>query len=763
MQTLEGVTLACVDTANHALALRALDVSRRDLRFARTLFLTDAIPADVAVPAGIDVQPIARLASRDDYSQFVLKSLLSHVATRHVLLIQWDGYVVNPGAFEPAFLACDYIGAKWFWFDDGMRVGNGGFSLRSRKLLLALQDPRITLVEAEDITIGRACRPLLAREYGIRYADDAMADRFAFEAAYPAGMPFGFHGLYNFCRVVPQHELAALAPQFSDAIARSPQLGQLLRNCVALGQWIAAIALARRRLAALPGDDETQALLARGEAALASGPVVGRNEPCPCGSGKRYKQCHGALGAGSAAGATDAPAAQAGIAPAAAAAELARQGVVAHQRGDLDSAERAYRAALHAEPEHPLALHYLGVVLFQRMRFADALPLLERSAARVPAEPEFHNNLGLVLAALDRNDEAIAAYRRALDLRPDHATASNNLGLALQAQNRVPEAIAAYRHALAALPDFAQAHWNLALALLADGQYAEGWREYEWRLRLPELGGRAKALTIPRWNGEDLRGDTLLLTAEQGAGDAVQFVRFARQAAARGIRVVVQAPATLGPLLATAPGVAAAVVAGDPLPRCAAELPLLSLARVLDAGADDLTAQRYLRSDPRLRDEAARILDTAGAGKRRIGIAWAGAPHHRNDRRRSMPPALLAPLFALPDIAWFSLQKGPGEADVADVPGAASIVRLDPDVQWPQTAALIDALDTVVTVDTSIAHVAGALGKPVLVMLPFAPDWRWRIAGDRTPWYPSARLFRQASVGDWRPVIAALRNALLRA
>ena len=221
MRDVAGVTLLCVDTANHALALRALAVSGAELRFEQTLFLTDSIPAHLDVPPGISVIPITRLASRDEYSRFVLKSLLAHVTTPHVLLIQWDGYVVNPAAFEPAFLDCDYIGAKWFWFDDGMRVGNGGFSLRSRKLLEALQDPRIELVEAEDVTIGRAFRPLLEREYGIRYADDAMADRFAFEAAYPTGKPFGFHGLYNFCRVVAQDELAMLAPTFSDAIARS--------------------------------------------------------------------------------------------------------------------------------------------------------------------------------------------------------------------------------------------------------------------------------------------------------------------------------------------------------------------------------------------------------------------------------------------------------------------------------------------------------------------------------------------------------------
>jgi tetratricopeptide (TPR) repeat protein len=763
MRDLAGVTLLCVDTANHALALRALALSGAALRFEQTLFLTDAIPAHLDVPPGVAVRRIATLASREDYSQFVLKSLVPHVTTAHVLLIQWDGYVVNPSAFDPAFLERDYIGAKWFWHDDGMRVGNGGFSLRSRKLLEALQDPRIELVEAEDVTIGRTFRPLLEREYGIRYADEAMADRFAFEAAYPTGTPFGFHGLYNFCRVVAQDELAALAPTFSDAIARSIQLGQLLRNCIALGQWTAAAALANRRLAASPSEGEARTLLARAEAALASGPSVGRNDPCPCGSGKRYKQCHGALGAAGS-GARPPAAATSGArpapSPAPSALSLAQRGVAAHQRGDIDAAERAYREALQIEADQPLAQHYLGVVLYQRMRFTEALPLLQRSAERVPAEPEFHNNLGLALAALDRNEDAVAAYRATLALKPAHATASNNLGLALQAMNRVPEAIAAYRHALSASPAFAHAHWNLALALLANGDYAEGWREYEWRLRLPELGGREPALPFPRWDGSDLRNKTLLLVAEQGAGDALQFVRFAAVVAKGGARVVVQAPAPLGSLLATAPGVTDTVPAGAAPPRCDVALPLLSLGMLLDVRPGDAASTPYIRSDPELRDETKRRVDAIRANRRAIGIAWAGAAHHLNDRRRSIPPALLAPLFALPGVAWFSLQQGPREPLIADVPGAGSLTRLPADAQWPDTAALIDALDAIVTVDTSIAHLAGALGKAVHVMLPFAPDWRWGVTGTSTPWYPTARLFRQPAIGDWPAVIAEICDAL---
>jgi tetratricopeptide (TPR) repeat protein len=585
-------------------------------------------------------------------------------------------------------------------------------------------------------------------------------------------LPFGFHGLYNFCRVVPEHDLAELAPRFSDAIARSLQLGQLIRNCIALGQSSAAAALARRRIAASPDDADAQALLARAEAALARGPVVGRNDPCPCGSGKRYKQCHGAIGARAAgraalaaaeARAPSATRATSTVQPAGAQSSLAlaQQGVDAHRRGDVQSAERAYRAALAADPQQPLALHYLGVALFQRQHFTEALPLIERSVQLVPREPDFHNNLGLVLAALDRNEEAIAAYRRVLELAPAHATACNNLGLALQAMNRLPDSIDAYRRALATLPTFAHAHWNLSLALLASGRYAEGWDEYEWRLRLPELGGREPALPAPRWDGRTFSSGTLLLTAEQGIGDAVQFVRFAPMAAARGLRVIAQAQPSLRPLLATAPGVAATVATGDPAPPCDVALPLLSLGKVLGIDASTIDGAPYLHADPERRKAVLPAVESHAAEKRRAGLAWAGAPHHLNDRRRSIAPQLLAPLFALPGIAWFSLQKGPREEAILTVPGSGAIVRLDPAVELVETTALIDTLDVVVTVDTSIAHIACALGKPTWVMLPYAPDWRWGIAGERTPWYASARLFRQSSVGDWAGVIAEVARALV--
>lgn len=744
---LPGVTLACVDTVNHALALRALERSRERIEFRRTAFLTDGLPPGVVAAPGIDVVSIDPVRSREDYSRFVLKRLLVHVDTPIVLLVQWDGYVINPDAWDPAFAEVDYLGARWFWHDDGHDVGNGGFSLRSRRLLEALQDPRIELVEAEDVTIGRSFRSLLEREHGIRFGTPALADRFAFEAAYPIGRPFGFHGLYNFCRVVPAPELAALANRFTAPILRSPQLAQLLRNCVALGQWQPAIAIAKRMLGVAPENAEARTLLSQSEAALASGAGIGRNDPCPCGSGRRYKQCHGAVG-------------QAAAAPAEAPDALVRRALLAQQRGELASAARDYQAALALDPEHPYAMHYLGVATYQCGHADEALPMLERAATLVPHEPEFHNNLGIALAALDRNAEAVACYRRALVCRPDHAGALNNLGLVLHADNDLAGAIDAFRRALAHSPGFNEARWNLALALLHDGQFREGWNAYEARLAIPAFAP-AHVPPTPRWDGDDAAGRTILLVAEQGLGDAIQFVRFASALAERGAHVIVQAPRPLVALFRNVEGASEVVATDEEPPPHDAWLPLLSLPGVLGVDASQFAASLpYLVADDRRQRAVAADL-APWSGSLKVGIAWAGNRRNTNDRRRSIPLSLLAAsLFDLEGVRWISLQQGDDEDDGGAAPGAAGLLRLAWRNDFDGIAALMNELDLIVTVDTSIAHLAGALARPVFVLLPFASDWRWRTSRTDSDWYPTATLFRQPAPGAWQVVVAAVREAV---
>jgi hypothetical protein len=356
-------------------------------------------------------------------------------------------------------------------------------------------------------------------------------------------------------------------------------------------------------------------------------------------------------------------------------------------------------------------------------------------------------------------DEAVAAYRRTLALKPDHAVAWNNLGLALQAGNRLPDAIGAFREALALAPEFAQAHWNIALALLAHGDFDEGWCEYEWRFRIPELARHERQYAGPRWDGVVRSGQTLLVTAEQGLGDTLQFIRFAQSVAAGGVRVVVSAPRPLVRLLATVPGVTAVYAPDDALPAYDAYTPVIALAGLLGIPTETIpSAVPYLAADPERRAEISRAL--AGDRALKVGLAWSGSRLNTNDRRRSIALPTLSPLFALSGVSWYSLQREEDEKDVARVDTARVLNRLPARNDFDGTAALVDTLDLVVSVDTSLVHLAGALARPTWVMLPFASDWRWRQERTDSPWYPTARLFRQPRAGDWDSVVARIAREL---
>jgi len=479
-------------------------------------------------------------------------------------------------------------------------------------------------------------------------------------------------------------------------------------------------------------------------------PAVGRNDPCPCGSGLRYKQCHGALFANPAAPDTSPN-------------SLVKRGIDAHRKNDLDTAERHYRAAIAIAPEHPAALHYLGVVLYQRNRLDEALPMLNRAVALAPEEPEFRNNRGLALAAAQRDQEAVAAYREALVLKPDHAGAWSNLGLALQASGDVGGAIDAFRIGLRFAPEFPQLHWNLALALLLQGDYAHGWPEYEWRLQTPELRPYLHPYSGPRWNGDDPAGHTVLLTAEQGLGDTLQNLRFAQAIADRGARVIAAVQEPLRRLAATAPGISGAYANNEPLPQYDAHVSLMSLPGLLGTTLATVPAAvPYLRADTnRIREADAQIEREAGAALK-VGVAWSGAPGNTLNARRSLPLATLGPFLDMPGIRWFSLKWQAEPPTAADAPYAARLAALPLRNDFDGLAALVSELDLIISVDTSLAHLSGALGKPVWVLLAHVADWRWLLDRDDSPWYPTARLFRQHAPGDWskplRDVEAELRS-----
>ena len=287
MLSLPRVTLCCIDCANHDLALAALEQCVQKCTFARVLFVTDR---DYAI-AGIDCVRIPAIESREAYSHFVMKELHAHVDTDFVLLVQWDGFVVNAQAWSDDFLDHDYIGAKWIFYDDAHNVGNGGFSLRSRRLLEALRDPQVVPGEAEDVAICRTYRAYLERTHGIRFAPEAVADRFSFEASYFRTPPFGFHGLFNFWMFLDRAGLAAFLSMATPRILGSIQCMRLAKNYLDLKRNDEALMVLERIAQAHPGGEAPPliAALARGKAQA----PPSRNAPCPCGSGKRYKECHG--------------------------------------------------------------------------------------------------------------------------------------------------------------------------------------------------------------------------------------------------------------------------------------------------------------------------------------------------------------------------------------------------------------------------------------------------------------------------------------
>jgi tetratricopeptide (TPR) repeat protein len=413
--------------------------------------------------------------------------------------------------------------------------------------------------------------------------------------------------------------------------------------------------------------------------------------------------------------------------------------------GDPAAAEQACRRAVALAPDAGQPWLDLGWVLLARRDFAGAEAALRAALERDPALYPARRNIGPALYAQGRPEQAVAATREALRVRPDDALSWRNLATAQRALGDWAGATASLRRAIRHAPAFAEAHRDLGQVLLVQGQEAEGLAEHEWRLRANPSG--ADKLPGVRWTGAALRG-TLLLHFEQGFGDTIQFLRFVPLAAARAGQVVL---CVRPPLVRLAEGLAPnllVVAHGAKLPRYDAHGYLLSLKLLL--GGAPAPAPYLLVPPPRRDWWRARAW---GEG-RRIGIVWAGRPEHEEDVRRSIDPALLAPLLATPGLVWFALQPGAAlPAGVRPLPG--------PVADFADTAAALTALDLVITVDTAAAHLAGALGVPVWTLLAFVPDWRWGLDRARTDWYPCMRLYRQPARGDWAAVIAAVRRDLL--
>ena len=429
------------------------------------------------------------------------------------------------------------------------------------------------------------------------------------------------------------------------------------------------------------------------------------------------------------------------------------------EQGRLEEAFLHLNRALECRPDLPEARLNLAVVLEERDDLEEAAELLEGFLRVCPTHPVALNNLGSVLKKLGRLQEARRRLEDALAHEPRFAQAHNNLGAVLEQLGLWDQAEGCYLEALRWNPQSADAHLNLAMVRLLRGDFERGWPEYEWRWKL--RGTRLRDCGRPLWDGSPLEGRTILLQAEQGLGDTLHYVRYAELVQARGGRVVLECPPRLVELLRTVPGVERVISYYDPLPPCEVYAPVASLPGIFRTSLTTIPNRvPYLSVAPEL-VEAARRRTGEREGRRQIGLVWAGSPHNKNDRNRSIRLRLFAPLAQVSGVAWFSLQRGPQAAELWSAPPGLALTNLERERgSLTETAAAILCLDLVIAVDTMIAHLAGALGRPVWVLQPFAPDYRWLLEREDSPWYPTMRLFRQPAPGPWQPVIERIVEEL---
>jgi tetratricopeptide (TPR) repeat protein len=534
-----------------------------------------------------------------------------------------------------------------------------------------------------------------------------------------------------------------------------------------------------------------------------------------------------------------------------------------HESGRLYDAEQMYRNVLAQMPEHPDALHLLGLIARRAGQLDAAQDLIRRAIAIDPAMPAYHSNLGLVLMDQTHINEAAAAFWQAIQLAPEFSQAHNNLGVALRDQDRVEESVAKFQRAIQLQPNFAEAysnlstsllklgrhdeaiaaattavqlkpgrladahynmgtafleigryteaidalsaaiaiqpnhvlaltnlgnamknlrrpveaieaystaishdplkpdpHWNLALASLQTGDFARGWEEHEWRFACDVLH-RPQIFAQPQWRGEPVEGKRILLHPEQGLGDSIQFIRYAPMLASRGAKVVLQCDHSLVRLFQSLPGISVVIARDQPLPEFDLHCPVMSLPLAFATRLESIPAEVPYLSPPSQDRARWQQLVRSEQKQLKVGLAWAGSSIHRNDRSRSMKLSQLQPLGSVAGVQFFSMQKGKESEQLSSLREDWPMVDLADELNdFADTAGLVSQLDLVISVDTSVAHLAGAMGKPVWVLLPFAPDWRWLLDRGDSPWYPTMRLFRQPSQGDWDSVVEQVRTAL---
>jgi tetratricopeptide (TPR) repeat protein len=424
-------------------------------------------------------------------------------------------------------------------------------------------------------------------------------------------------------------------------------------------------------------------------------------------------------------------------------------------------AREACERALTLDPNHAEAHSNRAYILERLRRYPEAIEACDRAIALSPDLVPAHCNRGVVFTKLNRFAEALESFDRATAIDPNLAQVHCNRGSTLRHMNRLDEAMASFENALALEPGSADAHFNLGELRLLRGDFAGGQPEYEWRWQSGPAIPNLRQFSQPLWLGaEPLAGKTILLHSEQGLGDTIQFCRYAPLVAARGARVVLEVQASLVELMKNLPGVTQAVAKGGVLPPFDMQCPLLSLPLALATRIETIPADiPYLSASAALRDKWRSRIDAAEGLK--VGIAWAGNPNLPNDHIRSIDLRSLADLFATPGVQFFSLQKELREGDAALLRASPQVADLGEAIEsFADTAAVISLLDVIISVDTAVAHLAGALGAKTWILLPYVAEWRWLLDRADSPWYPTARLFRQPALNDWTGAVAAVGRAL---
>jgi len=437
-----------------------------------------------------------------------------------------------------------------------------------------------------------------------------------------------------------------------------------------------------------------------------------------------------------------------------------RLGAALREQDKLDEAIAEFQKALELEPDNVEALKSLGAALGKADKPEEAESYLRRAIQIDPRHPSAHSNLGIVLIAQGRLDEAQTVLEQALRIQPDFAGAKSNLGAVYLHQGKVAEAMRMLEDALRIQPDNVDARWNRSLALLTKGDYWPGWLEYEWRWLQP---GRRRRFPRPLWDGTPLDGKTILLHAEQGLGDTIQFVRYVRPVSEGDGKVILACQEPLIPLLSLCPRIDRVIPMERTTPAFDVHAPLMSLPAVFHSTIDTLPSETpYLKADPQLVEMWRKRL--AGIDGFKVGIAWQGSPKYQYDRTRSIPLDHFSSIASGKGVRLISLQKGQGTEQLAELKDRFDVVAFDDiDEQadaFMDTAAIMKNLDLVITSDTVIPHLAGALGIDVWMAISTSPDWRWMVEGHNSPWYPTMRIFRQRERGDWKEVFNRIATEL---